>query len=77
MSYVDRWGGVVKVDLGICWEIDRYTCMCVLEANEAQGEGSRERDACRRWYERHTISRGEECASTRTMKRVVGVRHGQ
>ena len=31
-------GGVVKVDLGICWEIDRYTCMCVLEANEARGE---------------------------------------
>ena len=30
MRYVDRWG-VVKVDLGICWEIDRYTCMCVLE----------------------------------------------
>ena len=37
----------------------------------------RERDACRRWYERHTISSGEECASTRTMKRVVGVRHGR
>ena len=36
----------------------------------------RERDASRRWYERHTISRGKECASTRTMKRVVGVRHG-
>ena len=32
-------GGVVKVDLGICWEINRYTCMCVLEANEARGEG--------------------------------------
>ena len=32
-------GGIVKVDLGICWEIDRYTCMCVLEANEARGEG--------------------------------------
>ena len=37
----------------------------------------RERDACRRWYERHTTSRGEECVSTRTMKRVVGVRHGR
>ena len=35
-------GGVVKVDLGICWEIDRYTCMCVLEANEAR-EKDRER----------------------------------
>ena len=32
-------GGIVKVDLGICGEIDRYTCMCVLEANEARGEG--------------------------------------
>ena len=32
-------GEIVKVDLGICWEIDRYTCMCVLEANEARGEG--------------------------------------
>ena len=40
-------------------------------------EKDRERDACRRWYERHTISRGEECASTRTLKRVVGVRHGR
>ena len=37
----------------------------------------RDMDACRRWYERHTISRGEECASMRTMKRVVGVRHGR
>ena len=33
---VRRSMGVVKVDLGICWEIDRYTCMCVLEANEAR-----------------------------------------
>ena len=37
--YVDRWGGIVKVDLGICREIDRYTCMYVLEANKARGEG--------------------------------------
>ena len=42
MRYVDRWG-VVKVDPGICWEIDRYTCMCVLEENEARGEKDRER----------------------------------
>ena len=53
--------------------------MYVLEANKARREGKRERerDACRGWYERHTISRGEECASTRSMKRVVGVRHGR
>ena len=39
-NYIGRsMGGIVKVDLGICWEIDRYTCMCVLEANEARGEG--------------------------------------
>ena len=36
-------------------------------------EKDRESDASRRWYERHTISRGKECASTRMMKRVVGV----
>ena len=70
-------GKIVKVDLGICREIDRYTCMYVLEANEARGEGWRERDASRRWCESHTISRGKECASTRSMKRVVGVRHGR
>ena len=42
MRYVDQWvegGGIVKVDLGICREIDRYTCMYVLEANKARGEG--------------------------------------
>ena len=32
-------GGIVKVDLDICWEIDRYTCMYVLEENKARGEG--------------------------------------
>ena len=38
----------------------------------------RERDACRRWYDREAYYiKGEECASTRTMKRVVGVRHGR
>ena len=70
-------GEIVKVNLGICREIDQYTCMYVLEANEALGEGYRERDASRRWCKRHTISRGKECASTRSMKRVVGVRHGR
>ena len=39
MRYVNRCvGKIVKVDLGICWEIDRYTSMCVLEGNEARGE---------------------------------------
>ena len=35
-------GKIVKVDLGICREIDRYTCMYVLEANKAR-EKDRER----------------------------------
>ena len=29
-------GKIVKVDLGICREIDRYTCMYVLEANKVR-----------------------------------------
>ena len=66
-------GEIVKLDLGICREIDRYTCMYVLEANKARGEGYRERDAARRWCERHTISWGKECASMRSMKRGGGV----
>ena len=71
-------GKIVKVDLGICREIDRYTCMYVLEANKASEKArERERDESKRWCERHTISRGKECASTRSMKRVVGVRHGR
>ena len=36
---IDGWGEIVKVDLGICREINRYTCMYVLEANKARGEG--------------------------------------
>ena len=41
MRYGDGGGGgeIVKVDLGTCREIDRYTCMYVLEANKARGEG--------------------------------------
>ena len=51
--------------------------MYVLEPNKArEKDRERERDASKRWCERHTISRGE-CASTRSMKRVVGVRHGR
>ena len=32
-------GKIVKFDLGICREIDWYTCMYVLEANKARVEG--------------------------------------
>ena len=38
-------GEIVKVDLGICREIDRYTRMYVLEENKA-GEKDRERGMC-------------------------------
>ena len=36
---IDGWVKIVKVDLGLCREIYRYTCMYVLEANKAHGEG--------------------------------------
>ena len=38
-------GKIVKVDLGICREIDRYTCMYVLEENKTRGK-DREREGC-------------------------------
>ena len=42
MRYVDQWG-VVKVDLGICCEIDRYTCTCLerIERGMHVGGGTR------------------------------------
>ena len=51
------------VDLAICREIGTYTCMHVLEANKVQRERQGEKGAARRWCERPTMSRGEECAS--------------
>ena len=47
-------GEIVKVDLGICREIDRYTCMYALEANKARKKDI-ERDASRRWREAYYI----------------------
>ena len=43
--------------------------MHVLEANKVRRDRQGERGAARRWCERPTMSRGEECASMRSMKR--------
>ena len=51
-------GENVIVDLAMCREIDRHTCMHVLEANKVQRDRQGERGAARRWCERPTMSRG-------------------
>ena len=50
-----------------------YTCMHVLEANKVRRDRQGERGAARRWCERPTMSRGEDCATMRSMKRGAGV----
>ena len=47
--------------------------MHVLEANKVRRDRQGERDAARRWCERPTMSRGEECATMRSMKGEAGV----
>ena len=47
--------------------------MHVLQANKVQRDTQVERGVARRWCERPTMLRGEECASMRSMKRGAGV----
>ena len=58
---IGAWGKRLIVDLAICREIGRYTCMHMLEANKVQRDGQGERGVARRWCERPTISRGLVC----------------
>jgi hypothetical protein len=70
---VGAWGKRFIVDLALCRVMGRYTCLLVLEANKGRRDRQGERGAARRWCERPTMSRGEECASMRSMKRAAGV----
>ena len=49
--------------MAICREISSYTRLHVLEANKGPERQTGGEGVARRWCERPTMSRGEECAS--------------